>query len=149
MLFRSANLTVTDSLKANAVTSGDTTININGNANAAANIVARDLISFDGGTTYYTVASVNATAIILTSAPGAITVGTPILRKWQYADQFGVAPGTSSFVSGLTGSGDEMHVIVVDEDGKFSGGVANTVLEKYSFVSKASDAINNDGSTNY
>jgi len=145
----SANLTVTDSLKANAVTSGDTTINVNGNANAAANIVARDLISFDGGTTYYTVASVNATAIILTSAPGAITVGTPILRKWQYADQFGVAPGTSSFVSGLTGSGDEMHVIVVDEDGKFSGGVANTVLEKYSFVSKASDAINNDGSTNY
>ena len=56
----SANLTVTDSLRANAVTSGDTTININGNANAAANIVARDLISFDGGTTYYTVASVNA-----------------------------------------------------------------------------------------
>ena len=145
----SANLTVTDSLKANAVTSGDTTINVNGNANAAANIVARDLISFDGGTTYYTVASVNATAIILTSAPGAITVGTAIVRKWQYADQFGVAPGTSSFVSGLTGSGDEMHVIVVDEDGKFSGGVANTVLEKYSFVSKASDAINNDGSTNY
>ena len=145
----SANLTVTDSLRANAVTSGDTTININGNANAAANIVARDLISFDGGTTYYTVASVNATAIILTSAPGAITVGTAIVRKWQYADQFGVAPGTSSYVSGLTGSGDEMHVIVVDEDGKFSGGVANTVLEKYSFVSKASDAINNDGSTNY
>jgi len=42
-----------------------------------------------------------------------------------------------------------MHVIVVDEDGDFSGGIANTVLEKYSFVSKASDAINNDGSANY
>ena len=41
-----------------------------------------------------------------------------------------------------------MHIIVVDEDGKFSG-TANTVLEKYSFVSKASDAINNDGSSNY
>ena len=41
-----------------------------------------------------------------------------------------------------------MHVIVIDEDGKFTG-TANTVLEKYAFVSKASDAINNDGSTNY
>jgi len=42
-----------------------------------------------------------------------------------------------------------MHIIVVDEDGKFSNGVANTVLEKFSFVSKASDAKFGDGSTNY
>ena len=145
----SANLTVTDSLRANAVTSGDTTINVNGNANAAANVVAGDLISVDGGTTYIRVASVNATAIITATAPGTVTVGTAILRKWQYADQFGVAPGTSSYTSGLGGSGDEMHVIVVDEDGQFSNGVANTVLEKYSFVSKASDALKNDGSSNY
>lgn len=145
----SANLTVTDSLRANAVTSGDTTINVNGNANAAANVVAGDLISVDGGTTYIRVASVNATAIITATAPGTVTVGTAILRKWQYADNFGVAPSTSSYTSGLGGSGDEMHVIVVDEDGQFSNGVANTVLEKYSFVSKASDALNNDGSSNY
>ena len=145
----SSNLTVTDSLKANAVTSGDTTININGNANAAANVVAGDLISVDGGTTYIRVSSVNATAIITATAPGTVTVGTAVLRKWQYADQFGVAPGTSSYTSGLGGSGDEMHVIVLDEDGQFSGGAANTVLEKYAFVSKASDALTNDGSSNF
>lgn len=145
----SANLTVTDSLRANAVTSGDTTINVNGNANAAANVVAGDLISVDGGTTYIRVASVNATAIITATAPGTVTVGTAILRKWQYADNFGVAPGTSSYTSRLGGSGDELHLIVVDEDGQFSNGAANTVLEKYSFVSKASDALNNDGSSNY
>ena len=145
----SANLTVTDTLRCNAVTSGDTTINVNGNGNAAANIFAGDLISVDGGTTYIRVASVNATAIITATAPGTVNVGTAILRKWQYADQFGVAPGTSSYTSGLGGSGDEMHVIVVDEDGQFSSGVANTVLEKYAFVSKASDAQNNDGSSNY
>jgi len=145
----SSNLTVTDSLRANAVTSGDTTININGNANAAANVVAGDLISVDGGTTYIRVASVNTTAIVTATAPGTVTVGAPILRKWQYADQFGVAPGTSSYTSSLGGSGDEMHVIVVDEDGQFSNGLANTVLEKYSFVSKASDALTNNGSSNY
>jgi len=145
----SSNLTVTDSLRANAVTSGDTTININGNANAAANVVAGDLISVDGGTTYIRVASVNTTAIVTATAPGTVTVGAPILRKWQYADQFGIAPSTSAYTSGVAGSGDEMHVIVVDEDGQFSNGLANTVLEKYSFVSKASDALTTNGSSNY
>jgi hypothetical protein len=41
-----------------------------------------------------------------------------------------------------------MHIIVVDEDGKFTG-VSNTVLEKFSYVSKASDIKNDDGSSNY
>ena len=145
----SSNLTVTDSLRTNAVGSGETTININGSANAAANLQSGDLISVDGGTTYIRVASVNATAIIVASAPGVVTVNTSILRKWQYADQFGVAPGTSDYATAAGGSNDEMHVIVVDEDGKFSNGVANTVLEKFAFVSKASDAKFGDGATNY
>jgi phage tail sheath protein FI len=145
----SSNVTVTDGLKANAVVAGATVINVNGTVNAAANIANNDLISVDGGSTYIRVTEVNATAIIVATAPGTVTVGSPILRKWQYADQFGVAPGTSVYVSALNGSGDEMHVIVIDEDGEFNNGTANTVLEKYSFVSKASDAINNDGSANY
>ena len=145
----SSNLTATDSLKANAVASGETTINISGTANAAANLQSGDLVSFDGGTAYIRVASVNATAIIVASAPGVVAAGTPILRKWQYADQFGVAPGTSDYAVAAGGSNDEMHVIVVDEDGQFSNGLANTVLEKFAFASKASDAKFGDGSTNY
>ena len=148
----SANLTSTDSLRANALnylTDSTTVLNVNGNANAAANIAAGDLISVNGGTSYVRVASVNATAItVATGFTANVAVGTAILKKWQYADQFGVAPGTSDYVSDKAGSRDEMHIIVIDEDGKFSG-VANTVLEKYAFVSKASDAINNDGSSNY
>ena len=145
----SSNLSVTDSMKSNAVASGETTININGSANAAANLQSGDLVSVDGGTTYIRVASVNATAIIVASAPGVVAAGTPILRKWQYADQFGVAPGTSDYAVAAGGSNDEMHVIVVDEDGQFSNGLANTVLEKFAFASKASDAKFGDGSTNY
>ena len=145
----SSNLTVTDSLRANAVGSGETTININGNANAAANLQSGDLVSVDGGTSYIRVASVNATAIIVASAPGVVSAGTTVLRKWQYADQFGVAPGTSDYAVASGGSNDEMHIIVVDEDGQFSNGLANTVLEKFAFASKASDAKFGDGSTNY
>ena len=146
----SANLSVTDSMRANAVISGATVINVNGTAAANANVQAGDLISVNGGSSYTRVASVNATAIVLSSAvTAAVDAGTPILRKWQYADSFGVAPGTSDYTTAAGGSGDELHIIVVDEDGKFSGGIANTVLEKYAFVSKASDAKFGDGSTNY
>ena len=145
----SSNLTVTDSIRSNAVASGETTININGSANAAANLQSGDLVSVDGGTTYIRVASVNATAIIVASAPGVVAANASILRKWQYADQFGIAPGTSDYATAAGGSNDELHVIVVDEDGQFSNGVANTVLEKFAFVSKASDAKFGDGATNY
>ena len=145
----SANLTVTDNMRANAVSAGDTVININGTATANANVTAGDLISVDNGSTYIRAASVNATAIVLSTAVSTtIVANTPILRKWQYSGDFGVAPGTSDYVSDKNGSRDEMHIIVIDEDGKFTG-TANTVLEKYAFVSKASDAINNDGSANY
>ena len=146
----SSNLTVTDSLRANAVTSGDTVININGNANAAANLQSGDLVSVDGGTSYIRVASVNATAIVVaTAVSSAVAANTAILRKWQYADAFGVAPGTSDFATAAGASNDEMHIIVVDEDGKFSNSVANTILEKFAFASKAADAKFGDGSTNY
>ena len=144
----SANLTVTDSLKTNLVNTGVTSITVNGAANAAANLYVGDLVSVDNGTTYIRVTSVNANTIIVATAPGAVSANSPILRKWQYADEFGVAPSTSPYTTGNNGSNDEMHVIVVDEDGVFSGS-ANTVLEKYAFVSKASDAMTNEGSSNY
>jgi phage tail sheath protein FI len=67
---------------------------------------------------------------------------------WEYVPEFDAAPDTSNFVANLNGSGDEMHIIVIDEDGKFTGR-ANTVLEKFAFVSKARDAKNDDGSSNY
>jgi hypothetical protein len=144
----SSNLTVTDSLRANAVTSGDTTINVNGTPNAAANLIAGDLISVDGGSSYIRVASVNATAIITTTAPGTVTVGTAVLRKWQYADQFKVAPGTSDYATSKSAANDEIHIIVIDEDGNFTG-TANNVVEKWAFVSKAADAKDSSGSSIY
>ena len=61
---------------------------------------------------------------------------------------FDTAPGTSLYASSVGGSNDELHVAVIDATGKISGTVG-TVLERYSNVSKASDAKNDDGSTNY
>jgi phage tail sheath protein FI len=142
----SSNLTTTDSVTANTTASGNTLVQVTGNPTS--NVYVGDLVSFDGGTTYIRVTAVTASNITVASAVSAITGQQSILRKWQYADNFGVTVGTSDYASTRGGSGDEMHVVVVDEDGKFTGS-ANTVLEKYSFVSKASDAVGADGSSNY
>ena len=144
----SANLTSTDNLRANAVTAGATVINVQGNADARANLANNDLISVDGGSSYIRVAEVNATAIIVSTAPGTVANSTPILRKWQYADQFKVAPGTSDYATSKSGANDEIHVIVIDEDGNFTG-TANNVVEKWAFVSKAADAKDSSGSSIY
>jgi len=71
-----------------------------------------------------------------------------IKRRWRYYDSVDGAPGTSDYVSTRNGSGDEMHIVVIDEDGGISG-VPGTVLETFSKVSKASDAKTPQGDDNY
>ena len=78
---------------------------------------------------------------------GSDSSGT-YFSQWAYVAQFDAAPSTSSYVSARSGSNDECHVVVVDEDGLFSG-TPGTVLERYAFVSLASDAKSPDGSSNY
>lgn len=69
-------------------------------------------------------------------------------QSLPYYEEFNGAPGTSNYVSNIGGANDEMHILVIDEDGRFTG-IANTVLEKFAYVSKAIDATNDDGSSNY
>lgn len=69
-------------------------------------------------------------------------------NTWTYAGEFDSIPGTSEWASDRNSSNDELHIIVLDTNGSISG-VAGTILEKYPFVSKASDAKNSDGSSNY
>jgi hypothetical protein len=75
-----------------------------------------------------------------------------VTRFWEYFNQFDRAPGTSLFQSqtstGNTAAVDEVHVVVVDEDGEFTG-APGAVLEVFRALSRATDAKNSDGSTNY
>ena len=66
---------------------------------------------------------------------------------WVYKSYFTSAPGTSEQVAAAGGSADEMHIVVIDESGLFTG-TAGTVLETYAFISKARDAVIN-GVSNY
>ena len=67
---------------------------------------------------------------------------------WTYASQFTSAPANSAYAVKQGGSFDELHVIVIDEDGLISG-TQGTVLEKYAFVSKGSDAKDDSGNSSY
>ena len=68
--------------------------------------------------------------------------------SWEYKTNFDDRPNTSTYAATVGGSNDELHVIVIDEDGLWSG-TQGTVLERFSFVSKAADAKLPDGTSNY
>lgn len=72
-------------------------------------------------------------------------------RYWEFHNLVDVAPDQSDYVytaTGSTAAKDELHVVVVDEDGKFTG-VPGQVLEVYQQLSRATDAKNSDGTTLY
>lgn len=74
-------------------------------------------------------------------------------NTWQddtnvYKNLFSSAPGTSEFCEERGIYNDEIHIVVVDEDGLFSG-APGTILERYEYLSLAEDAKSSGGSSNY
>lgn len=67
---------------------------------------------------------------------------------FEHAALFDSAPGTSEYASEIGSSNDEMHIVIIDRSGVWTG-TPGTVLEKFSAVSQASDARKADGTTNY
>jgi phage tail sheath protein FI len=95
------------------------------------------------------VASVDSTRLMtLENYPTAHVTSASYTVNWKYYKEFDGAPLTSAFAANVAGLYDEIHVIVVDDAGKFSG-VAGTILEKYPFLSKAINARSNTGATQY
>jgi len=67
---------------------------------------------------------------------------------WAYRNYFSTFPLTSSWVSTRGGANDEVHLIVLDEDGLITG-IPGSILEKFEYMSRALDAKKDDGSSNY
>ena len=86
-------------------------------------------------------------------------IGCSYISNNPYSNnQYGIPNnGSDSFITSCDknihiaakgGKFDEMHILVIDEDGIVTG-TPNSVLEKYLFVSKAKDASTLDGSLVY
>jgi len=72
-----------------------------------------------------------------------------LTRKWEYFNAVDSAPGQSVYQDTFGADvSDELHVVVVDEDGQFTG-TPGAILEAYRNVSRATDAKTEDGSSNY
>ena len=79
-------------------------------------------------------------------------------RYWEYYNQVDAAPGKSTYVSvngntalqlgDTTAQNDEVHVVVVDEEGGFTGS-PGSILEVYKALSRATDSKLSDGTSNY
>lgn len=81
---------------------------------------------------------------------GDYTTTESNFSNWDYSADFDAAPATSGWADGqsINIRNDEVHVAVIDENGKFTG-TAGAVLERFSFVSVAKGAKTSDGSVNY
>lgn len=77
------------------------------------------------------------------------TSGT-VERYWEFFNVVDTAPGQSNWqlLNGNTSANDELHIVVVDEGGQFSG-TPGQILEVYKGLSRSTDAKNEDGTINY
>ena len=131
---------------------GDTTIVLT----AGTDFLVGDIVNFgESGGHEYRVTAVNTHTLTFVRHPSgtgglhtAVANGSQVRRRWQYYDLVDKAPGTSTYASNKSGVNDEMHIVVVDEDGGITG-TAGEVLEVYDSVSKGSDAKTAQGDTNY
>ena len=105
------------------------------------------------GNATYSITDNAGTPVVLVAAGAISAVSNTYYDTLEYASglkwsDVAPQPGTSSSVAAKGGKFDEMHILVLDEDGIVSG-TPNTILEKYLFVSKAKDASTLDGSLVY
>ena len=107
-------------------------------------------ITFDSGATGAATVTIAQEDDSTQGLAVAVSSGANISREWEHAGLFSKAPGTSTYASGRSSAGvtDEIHIVVTDEDGLISG-IPGTVLETYEALSKASDAKDEFGTTNY
>ena len=105
------------------------------------------------GTGAITVVNNSAVGVLTTTATSTVdwfdsqtittTNGDPI--SWN---QIAERPGTSAYAAARSSRFDEVHVVVIDDDGDVTGN-AGTILEKNLNLSKAKDAEFSAGSTSY
>jgi len=131
---------------------GDTTITVSDGT--ALNV--GDIINFgEAGGYEYRITAIAGNDVTFVRHPSgtgglhtAVVDASTIRRRWRYYDLVSGAPGTSAYTSARGGSNDEIHVVVIDEDGGITG-TAGEVLEVYDSVSVAGDAKTPQGDSNY
>jgi phage tail sheath protein FI len=141
-------------LARNAVV-GDDTVGTAGGDAIVLNTEDYDGTSFSGDNLFiakYPGTQGNSLQVLCLDSAGWATVNATSTAEYKtqlkFTQTFNSAPGTSADALAVGGANDEMHVLIIDEDGSFTG-APGEILESFGYVSKASDAKRVDGSSNY
>lgn len=136
---------------------------------AAANTLVNSLVAGDVlkvgnnsiGTQYVSVTNVGSPALAGNTVTVALNLSNQVTlfetvtsntinRFWEFYNLVDGAPNPSLYQASTSNGGvtDEVHVVVVDEDGKFTG-IPGSVLEVFGGLSRATDAKRDNGTTNF
>jgi len=136
-----STLTGTVTISANSAT-------VTGSSTNFANTVTVGDLFVVNSETHKVSAIANNTSLTLSTRHISGCSANTAVRRWEYYAEVDLAPTTSNYAASVGGSNDELHIVIVDEDGAWTN-EKNTVLETYQYLSKASDARVDNGSTNY
>jgi len=107
------------------------------------NAVSEVTVTFPG------IGYTSAPAVSFSGGGGSLAEATAVLStSWTYASNFDFTPSSTTYAVNNNINYDEMHIIVIDEDGAFTG-IAGTILEKFSGVSKIPGSKNDQNESNY
>jgi len=133
---------------------------------------AGSTLTFTSGNTA-TVVSVDGTTVVVNTVGGVLISSGDIVEDAGEADAdltvtavadwyintsipntglnlsaIGPRPGTSQYATNKGITNDELHVVVIDTTGAISG-APNTIVEKFTYLSKLSDGRNTEGAKTY
>ena len=76
---------------------------------------------------------------------------TVIQRNWEYFGLFDGAPGQSQYVKkfGNTAANDQLHVVVIDNNGFFTKNPGQILDQPFAFLSRATDELSISGQSEY
>jgi len=136
-----------------SVTSNTTTVTFS--ANQASVLTVGDVLEIGSPTGVkqdrrVSAIAANGTSVTLESryTGDTLAANTSLTRKWEYAGNVDKAPGTSQWATNNGASTDEMHMVVVDEDGLWTG-TKGQVLEVFQNASMARDGKTEQGGSSY
>ena len=131
------------------------TFNVSGSTKTA------EVFSYDAATKRLIVVLDDPTVLITTAntlEDGATDVAITSVSDWYTNTDIGTTglklaavaprPATSDYASSRNIKYDEIHIAVIDTTGNISGS-ANTILERFTYLSKLSDGKNTEGSQTY
>ena len=131
------------------VTAATNSTTITGTSTAFLLEMAPGTVLYSSGSYVGSVLSVTSnTSLTLTGTPAVVVSNTAVTATWAYSSLVNGAPGTSALAARNGSSNDEIHVVVVDSSGAFSG-AKGTILEVWPFLSKAYDSLDSLSNANY